>query len=111
MMETQVRINITHFPNGDEVPEMGNHILHLMPDGSVIGCPFGPTIITGGKRIKDYVKFEWYSDRPDVAGSLYIDEVSFSTSVGCGYSGSSYSQKFPEYKKDAIKKWISQFPS
>lgn len=110
MMESEVRLEITHFPNGEEVPESGNYILHLMPDGSVIGCPLGPTVITDGKFIRiGAVRFEWYDDRPDIHGIMVISPTCFTVSTGCGYSGSSYEQSFPEYKWEAVTKWISKF--
>lgn len=106
-METQVRILITHFPNGEMVPDNGNYILHLMPDKSVVGSPFGPTIITNGRLLKNgKIRFEWYQDRPDIAGYLEIDENEFWVMTGNGYSGSSYFQQIPEHKKEAVHHWI-----
>jgi len=111
MIETFSRISITHFPNGNPVPDHSNHILHLMEDLSVIGNYFGPTVLTDGvfNAEKDTVRFEWYQNRPDVAGSLTISVDKFVTETGCAYSGSSYQQDIPSNKQNAVIAWMNRF--
>ncbi len=109
MKETFCRIQITHYPNGEEIG-CGGHVLHLMEDLSVIGCDFGPTVLEDGKITDNTtVRFEWYQDRPDIAGFLEITPERFITMTGNGYSGSSYQQSIPDYKREKVMEWIQKF--
>jgi hypothetical protein len=106
----EVTLKVTHHPNGDEIPDGSGHMIHLMPDLSVIGYGFGPLVKTGGVRNGDEITFLYDQDRPDCAGSLTVTPERIDQITGCGYSGSSHRLEIPAYKKEAVKRWIEHFP-
>jgi len=98
-IDAEFAITVTHFPNGDK---NGTCILFL-ENGCITRQYFGPTILAEGTRERgDTVKFT-FSD-----GLLTLDPERYHESFGCGYSGSSYNQVIPEYRRKQVKEWIDK---
>ena len=79
-----------------------------MPDGSVIKNILGELVVKDGKRnIKNEVVF--ITTDMDGGETLTISKDVIAISTGNSYTGSSCYQEIPDYKKEAVQKWMDEF--